>query len=193
MNINTFKRGDIVMYDFGENRGSVQNGYRPAVVLQNNDQNENSPTTVIAPTTTARKKQEMFAHVYLGKRFGLRSKSMILLEQLRTVNQSDLGKKVGHIDDQEVINKINSGLKKLLDLRKQGCDIKAIIIEQCGYTKPRRRSFNQRDIMCLCSVCRDAYRHRGFKVLKASKEKDTCDLCNHRMGFDYAVVGLLTR
>ena len=62
MNINTFKRGDIVMYDFGDNRGSVQNGYRPAVVLQNNDQNENSPTTVIAPTTTARKKQEMFAH-----------------------------------------------------------------------------------------------------------------------------------
>ena len=60
----------------------------------------------------------MFAHVYLGKRFGLRSKSMILLEQLRTVNQSDLGKTVGYIDDQEVISKINSGLKKLLDLRK---------------------------------------------------------------------------
>ena len=79
MNTNTFKRGDIVMYDFGDNIGSVQCGYRPAVVLKNNDQNENSPTTIIAPTTTAKKKQEMFAHVYLGKRFGLRSKSMILL------------------------------------------------------------------------------------------------------------------
>ena len=188
----TFKRGDIVMYDFGENSGSVQCGYRPAVVLQNNDQNENSPTTVIAPTTTARKKQEMFAHVYLGRRFGLRSKSMILLEQVRTVNQRDLCKKVGHIDE-EVLSKIDTGLKKLLDLRKQGCDIQAVIIEMCSNTKPRKIPINERDIVCLCPVCRDSYRHRGFKVIRTGNEKDTCSLCNHRMGFDYAVVGLLTR
>lgn len=193
MNTNTFKRGDIVMYDFGDNIGSVQCGYRPAVVLQNNDQNENSPTTIIAPTTTAKKKQEMFAHVYLGKRFGLRSKSMILLEQIRTVNQNDLCKKVGHIDDQEVISKIDAGLKKLLDLKKRGCDIQAIIIEMCGYNKPRKIPISERDIVCLCPVCRDAYRHRGFKVIKRGDEKDTCSLCNHRMGFDYAVVGLLSR
>ena len=57
----------------------------------------------------------------------------------------------------------------------------------------KKPAYNPRDIMCLCPVCKDSYRHRGFRVISAGGTKDICDLCNYRTGFDYAVVGLLTR
>ncbi len=53
-------------------------------------------------------------------------------------------------------------------------------------------TYNERDIICLCPVCRDAYRHRGCKVISVEGNSDTCDICNYRLGHDYAVVGLLS-
>ena len=53
---------------------------------------------------------------------------------------------------------------------------------------------NERDVMCLCPVCRDQYRHRGFRVVpKRNGYSDICDWCNFRRGYDYYVVGLLSR
>ncbi len=59
--------------------------------------------------------------------------------------------------------------------------------------KKKKPAYSPRDIMCLCPVCRDVYRHRGFRVLNVGGTKDVCDYCNYRTGVDYAVVGLLTR
>ena len=116
----SLKRGDIVIADFGPRyvRSSVQAGLRPAIVLQNDNQNSASPTTIIAPLTTVLKKQALSSHVVIGKRFGLRERSMVLLEQIRTVNQTSVIKVVGHIDDDSVIDCLNQALLKTLGIHE---------------------------------------------------------------------------
>ena len=189
---NPVKRGDIVYYIFGsrERNGSVQAGYRPAVVVQNDVLNESSPTTILAPITHRLKKIEMISHIYIGERFGLSKTSMLLLEQVRTVNQASIIKQVGHIDDEDLLEKIDNGLRHVMALREQ----KAALSKKRHKRKKRKKPvINQRDIMCLCPVCRNSYRHRGFRVISVGGNSDVCDLCNHRRGFDYAVVGLMSR
>ena len=86
----SLKLYDIVIIDLGHQSGSdssVQQGLRPALILQNDKQNAASTTTIAAPITSCLKKTSMFSHILLGKRFGLRTESMLLLEQLRTVDQ----------------------------------------------------------------------------------------------------------
>lgn len=84
-NISKVKRGEIYLYDFGTNEGSIQNGLRPALVVQCDEGNKASCTTVIAAMTTVIKKRYLPSHIILGDRFGLKEPSMVMLEQLRTV------------------------------------------------------------------------------------------------------------
>ena len=81
------KQFQIYLYDFGETTGSVQSGVRPVLITQDNGFNENSPTTIVAPITTAIKKEWLPSHIFLGAEFGLSKPSMVMLEQPRTVNQ----------------------------------------------------------------------------------------------------------
>ena len=181
-------RGDIVYYDFGPYNGSVQGGMRPAVILQNNVHNRKSPTTIVAPLTTEIKQIGMYSHVVLGKRFGLKENSMILLEQLTTANQAAFGKYIGHIDDRNVRHMINEGLRKVLAIK--GLPLPRYL------QKTKRKMppvYDERDIVCLCPVCLNTYRNLGYKVLKAGGNSDTCSICGYRRGFDYAVIGILTR
>jgi len=94
------KKYEIYLYDFGNNNGSIQGGCRPVLVIQNNTLNRNSTTTIIAPFTSVIKKRYLSSHVIVGKKFGLRRNSMVLLEQIRTVNQYDLHKYIGIVDDE---------------------------------------------------------------------------------------------
>ena len=190
-------RGDIVFVKFGEHSGSVQSGYRPAVVLQRDRYNNSSETTIVAPLTTVIKRSGMVTHVYIGKRFGLPERSMLLLEQLQTIDKSAIDTWLGHIDDENLFCKINQGLRKVLAIKNEELDPRYVLkrprLSEDFVERKKKPSFSQRDIMCLCPVCRDSYRHRGFRVIRAGDTKDTCDFCNYRSGFDYAVVGLLTR
>ncbi len=112
------QRGDIFIFDFGKGTGSVQGGKRPAIVLQNDKQNMRSPTTIIAPlTSNTFKKKFMPAHVAVGTKFGLLYDSQILLEQLTTVNKNHLGKKYGHVNDDQILKAIDHGLCNLLSIR----------------------------------------------------------------------------
>lgn len=106
------KHGDIFCYDFGTNEGSIQNGIRPALVIQANNFNANSPTTVIAAITTAQKGMYLPSHIFLGERYGLDRPSTVMLEQLRTVNQEDLGPYIGTVEDHTTLNAISKALKK---------------------------------------------------------------------------------
>ena len=54
MNIKIIRRGDIFLYDFGVNTGSIQNGYRPVLVVQADDFNANAPTVIVAAITYVR-------------------------------------------------------------------------------------------------------------------------------------------
>lgn len=66
--------------------------------------------------TTVIKKRYLPSHIILGDRFGLKEPSMVMLEQLRTVNQADLLEYIGRIDDEHCMKKINIGVKKALGL-----------------------------------------------------------------------------
>lgn len=97
--------------------------------------------------------------------------SMVMLEQLKTVNQSDLTEYIGLIDNEQLLRKINNGLKSAFGL----------------WTKnPRRKG----EIRCLCSRCLEDYKSNPDYIVRRfdpfAKEKEKCDKC-HRMGFEYIV------
>jgi len=166
------KRGEIYLYDFGNNEGSIQNGIRPVLVIQCDKGNQASTTTIIAAFTTAIKKQFLPSHIVVGKKFGLKEPSMVMLEQLKTVNQSDLTEYIGIVNSDYLIRKINNGLKTELGL----------------WTN---RSQPKGEIRCLCSHCLEAYKSNPEYVVRRldpfSKVKQKCDKCNN-MGFDYVVI-----
>lgn len=100
------KRGEIYRLDFGVPQGSVQGGIRPslvvqgdAIILQNDVGNRTSPTTMVAAITRKRKKNYPFHVEISAKESGLLEDSTILLEQIQTVPQSRLIKKLGELDE----------------------------------------------------------------------------------------------
>ena len=166
------KQFQIYLYDFGETTGSVQSGVRPVLITQDNGFNENSPTTIVAPITTAIKKEWLPSHNFLGEEFGLSKPSMVMLEQLRTVNQDELREYVGAISDPYLTKIIGRGIKKTLGMWDYA---------------PRDKTA----IRCLCPQCAESYRNtRSFIIRRLDpfqKAKDACDRCN-RPGWDYVVV-----
>ena len=165
------KRGEIYLYDFGQNVGSVQNGLRPVLVIQADEFNEYSPTTIVSAITTAVKKEYLPSHIYLGDRFGLTKPSMVLLEQTRTINQTDLGEYIGFIDDEHLQKMIRSGIKKTYGFWNY---------------KPEVR----KDIHCLCHRCvNDLLEDPDVMVRRLNpfqREKESCDICRN-YGYSYAV------
>ncbi len=97
-------RGDLFYYDFGDNSGSVQSGERPVLVVQADDYNQNAPTIIVAAVTSVIKKRYLPSHIILGEEFGLKKPSMVLLEQIRTVNREDLREYIGTVDDPKCLN-----------------------------------------------------------------------------------------
>ena len=109
-------RGDLFYYDFGDNSGSVQSGERPVLVVQADDYNQNAPTIIVAAVTSVIKKRYLPSHIILGEKFGLKKPSMVLLEQIRTVNREDLREYIGTVDDNKLFRQINATLKKTFGL-----------------------------------------------------------------------------
>lgn len=111
-------KGDLYMCDLGDStdsRSSVQQGYRPVIILQNDAHNQCSNTTVIAPLTTRRKKN-LKSHVDLNKgEGGIMKDSTILLEQMRTVNIYQLEKYIGTVNMQKIYE-IDDAIFAVLDL-----------------------------------------------------------------------------
>ena len=109
------KRGEIYLHDFGSNEGSIQNGVRPVLVVQCDEGNQASTMTVIVALTSVIKKRYLPSHIVLGDKFGLKESSMVMLEQLKTVNQTELTEYIGFVDSEYLLRKISLGLKKHLD------------------------------------------------------------------------------
>ena len=87
------------MAHLGWGNGSEQGGYRPVVILQNDIGNHYS-STVIAAVTSSRNKPPLPTHVSVSNdNCGLYPGSIVLLEQVRTIDKSRLGKRIGHMDD----------------------------------------------------------------------------------------------
>ncbi|MBR1905566.1 MAG: type II toxin-antitoxin system PemK/MazF family toxin [Clostridiales bacterium] len=184
--------GDIYIFDFNTVPGSVTAGKRPAVILQTDEWINHEPAVIIAPISFRYKQTFLINHVVLGKRFGLKKDSMILLEEMQTVDQSKLGRYIGHITEEHLLRRIDQGIKRVLELRSKPY-VPVTPVAKVRKRKKKRFVYDQRDVMCLCPVCKNTYRHRGYRLISVPGTKETCDLCNHRQGFDYAVVGLLSR
>ena len=92
-------RGDIYYMDFGNQPGSTVHGIRPAMVVQNNVGNRHAPTVIVAAITTEIKKTRQPTHVQLGSQFGLPQESMLMLEQLTTIDKVMLRQYIGTVDE----------------------------------------------------------------------------------------------
>ena len=103
------KKGEVYYADLNPIIGCEQGGCRPVIIVQNNTGNLYSPTTIIVPVTARKRKKALPTHIKV-KGAGLPKKSIALLEQLRTIDKSRLKEKIGHIDDENVMNKINNAL-----------------------------------------------------------------------------------
>ena len=104
------KRGDIFYADLSPVIGSEQGGVRPVLVVQNDVGNKYSPTVIAAAITSKINKAKMPTHIEIdAQEYGLSKNSVILLEQLRTIDKKRLREKIGRIDEMQMI-KVNDAL-----------------------------------------------------------------------------------
>lgn len=109
-------RGDIFFANLNPVVGSEQGGTRPVLVLQNDIGNKYSPTTIVAAVTSRIKKAKLPTHVELPKeRSNLDRDSVILLEQLRTIDRRRLKERVAHLD-KECMRQVDIALEISLGL-----------------------------------------------------------------------------
>ena len=101
-------RGDIYYADLSPVVGSEQGGIRPVLVLQNNKGNRFSTTVIIAPISSKLTKNPIPTHVII-RCDSLEKKSVILLEQIRTIDKRRLKEKMGKLDD-GLMNKVDSAI-----------------------------------------------------------------------------------
>ena len=105
------KRGDMFYADLSPVIGSEQGGVRPVIIIQNDIGNKHSPTVIAAAITSQTGTNKLPTHIVLGLGDGkLKTDSVVLAEQIRTIDKSRLKEKIGHIDDNMVMNKINNAL-----------------------------------------------------------------------------------
>ena len=105
------KRGDIFYADLSPVIGSEQGGIRPVIIIQNDIGNKYSPTVIVAAITSQINKAKLPTHVEISsEEYGLNRDSVVLLEQIRTLDKKRLKEKIGHINDETIINKINNAL-----------------------------------------------------------------------------------
>ena len=104
------KRGDIFYADLSPVVGSEQGGVRPVLIVQNDIGNKYSPTVIAAAITSQINKAKLPTHIEISaKEYGLQKDSVILLEQIRTIDKRRLREKIGRLDD-ELMQKVNEAL-----------------------------------------------------------------------------------
>jgi mRNA interferase MazF len=104
------KRGDIFYADLSPVIGSEQGGVRPVLIVQNDIGNKYSPTVIASAITSQINKAKLPTHIELSaKDYGLPKDSVVLLEQIRTIDKKRLREKIGHLDD-ELMEKVNEAL-----------------------------------------------------------------------------------
>ncbi len=113
---NIMRRGDVYYADLRPVIGSEQGGVRPVLIVQNDVGNRHSPTVICAAITSKMNKAKLPTHIELdSNRYEMVKDSVVLLEQLRTIDKKRLKDKVCHLD-QDIMEKVNRGLLISLEL-----------------------------------------------------------------------------
>ena len=106
----TVKRGDIYYADLSPVVGSEQGGLRPVLIIQNDVGNRYSPTVIAAAITSRMGKTRLPTHIDIyADKAGLAKDSVILLEQIRTLDKRRLKEKMGHLDE-GVMQRVDNAL-----------------------------------------------------------------------------------
>ena len=115
----TVRRGDIYYADLSPVVGSEQGGVRPVLIVQNDVGNRYSPTVIAAAITSRLGKNRLPTHIDVlaerAGRVGLTKDSVILLEQMRTIDKKRLGEKMGHLDE-ETMKAVDNAISVSLGL-----------------------------------------------------------------------------
>jgi len=112
----TYLRGDMYYADLGRGIGSEQEGYRPVVIIQNNKGNKHSPTVIVAAISSkVGIKPKLPTHYFINAECGLERPSIVLLEQIRTLDKQRLTKYIGRLT-KEHIQGMNCALAVSVDL-----------------------------------------------------------------------------
>ena len=112
----TIRRGDVYYADLRPVVGSEQGGIRPVLIIQNDVGNRHSPTVIVAAITSQINKSKLPTHVELSSgRYEMVKDSVILLEQLRTIDKRRLKERVCHLDG-EILTKVDKALEISLEL-----------------------------------------------------------------------------
>lgn len=112
-------RGDLVYADLSPVIGSEQGGVRPVLVIQNDVGNKFSPTTIVAAITSVKNKSNLPTHVRVGdKNCGLPKESVVLMEQIRTIDKKRLKDKIGRLPD-DLLKKIDDALRISISLEEK--------------------------------------------------------------------------
>ena len=128
----TYLRGDMYYADLGRGIGSEQEGYRPVVIIQNNKGNKHSPTVIVAAISSkVGIKPKLPTHYFVNAECGLERPSIVLMEQIRTLDKRRLTKYIGRLTKEHI-----QGMNHALAV-------------SVGLTHTSIQSVN----MCLCSPC----------------------------------------
>ncbi len=110
------RRGDIYYADLSPVIGSEQGGIRPVLIIQNDIGNRHSPTVICAAITSKMNKAKLPTHVEIdAKRYQIVKNSVILLEQIRTIDKKRLKEHVCHVDE-ALMKKVNEAIKVSFEL-----------------------------------------------------------------------------
>ena len=105
------KRGDIFYGDLSPVIGSEQGGIRPVLIVQNDIGNKYSPTVIVAAITSQINKAKLPTHVEINaEEYGITKDSVILLEQIRTIDKKRLKERIGHLSD-DLMKKVDDALQ----------------------------------------------------------------------------------
>ena len=168
----TYLRGELYYADLEPGIGSEQHGNRPVLIIQNDVGNKHSPTVIVAAVTSkVGAKPKLPTHYFLeAGTLGLKAPSIVLLEQLRTIDKRRL---------EDYIGKLNGRQLKGID---HALAVSVGLIEQTPESL----------MMSLCPACANNFYGTGAYYLRRvnpeQNEKDTCTYCGQRKGFDYDIV-----
>ena len=112
------KKGEIYLVELSESKGSVQNGERPVAVVQNNVGNKFSPTVIAAAITSQQFKTKLPTHINVDAAVcGLSKDSVVLLEQIRTLDKQRLKERMGNLPEKDM-DRINNALSVSMGLER---------------------------------------------------------------------------